>query len=192
MHTKPGTGNDSENRLLEFHQQSVVDRAALIRPESYTAGRAFVSRIVIRVAASATRNNGNRSRCAQIARKQVLVNLSEGDVLALTAGPVGSDHHAMPQVVLNANRGLIAACQREMGGIDLHTLLGVVNIGIRERPAAGRVGLALQERPQRSATADSRHVDKLTDGHVREVAEGTRAWPTAIGTPPRLKSRMPG
>src|SRR5271155_5662569 len=56
-----------------------------------------------------------------------------------------------------------------MRGIDLHTLLGIIDIGIRESPAARRVGWRERGRNIRQLLIDQ--IDKLADGHVGQSTQ---------------------
>ena len=88
---------------------------------------------------TAERDNRDRRGSAEVAVVIVLVHLSEAYVDALAAGPIGGDHHAMAEVALDAERGLIAARKREVGRVNLDALLGEVDVRIRESTAAGRI-----------------------------------------------------
>ncbi len=70
----------------------------------------------------------------------------------------------MPQIALNADRGLVAAGQREMRGIDFDALLRYVDAGRRESTAADRIWRRESRLDVGQLLIDQ--VDELADGHV--------------------------
>ena len=106
----------------------------------------------------AQRNHRHGGGSTQIASIQILIHFAKAHVDALASGPIGGYDHAVPQVVLDAKGGLIAARKREVGRINLHALFGVVDVGNGNAPLLG--GLSGDSL---AATAGSSCATKLTN-----------------------------
>src|SRR5436309_3171499 len=95
-----------------LHQQTVINGAPLVGPESNGAGGALDARHE-HLVGRALPNHG-RLDAIDVALKEIEVDLAEADVFALPPRPVGGEHQAMPQIALDADGCLITARQREV------------------------------------------------------------------------------